>query len=166
MGWNLVLYNYESRPLVDRIQATNAVDDPATQFASVNLSGVGTSVVTALRKDGKYERLHLVGNEFGAGVIAWDLETLQKDKAISVTLLSPKKMNMPPMDQIKKLKGIEVWSAQNDPWSKDPQLDEWIKSNPIPADIGIQSGEVIGYNRDYDRINYKNLAYYLAKRLK
>jgi TPR repeat protein len=167
-GWNIVIIH---RPRVAPFTNMHKIEtdgrknpEQSISLAQADFTGFGLSVVSALRKDSRYNHLHLVGNSLGAGAMAWDIDSIRKDGPVGITWISPSEMFLPPISQIEKLKDVDVISMPNDIFVRDSQLKAWIQRNAVSSDVfGQLPNEHLYLGK---QVSFEKLSAYLAHLLK
>jgi hypothetical protein len=125
-----------------RQQANDALTGRA---ASPNFKGVALEVARQIRQKSGVQHLCLVGNSLGAGVILWDQPQLRKDAKISLVLVSPTPIFMPPkpppVESFKR--SLVVLDAENDPFINSARDKAYLKSlanGPWPREYDPTAG--------------------------
>jgi len=155
---SIFVWSYPNASPFDQVQAaiSSWMNGSSIQL---DFTGVATQVVAEIRKATGLQKLLLVGNSLGGGVLLWDYPALSADPDLRFLLVSPTEMFMPDPSTLKPLsKGILIANKSGDPFVSSADLKTWIAANRTTYS-GSAGHFILGQNFSHgDLVQYINLA--------
>lgn len=144
-GCSLFLWRYpESGPFAKILPTMRSFLEGSGE--RLDFSGVASSVVKGIKKETGLEKLLLVGNSLGGGVILWDHAKLARDGNIRFMLISPTEMFMPEVGDFGPMERTALIAhREGDKFIKDPEILSWISEHqsPLTKEARSTSGHII-----------------------
>jgi len=92
----LFIWTYPDTLIAKASDVIGSSFGPGPVLPSPSYRGLGLGVVQQIRKATGLKKICLVGNSLGAGILLWDAAELSKDKHVSLVLVAPTPLFLPP----------------------------------------------------------------------
>jgi pimeloyl-ACP methyl ester carboxylesterase len=134
-GYSLIVWDY---PHTERLAR-----DVGELDNKPELSGIASGVVEAIREKTGASEMILVGNSMGAGVLLWDLASLESDPKVNLVLIAPTAYFSPDANTLPaSTKAVILANPEEDYFLEDaPEFKAWLSTHRSSASDQLIAGQ-------------------------